>query len=127
MANITILRKKMSKTKDMAISIGVDSRQNIDRDHDLYFVRSMFDLRRALEVVTPSNINPIKLTKMAGRYLFIYRNDDMDILRDSVDHILTYCESVNVKEIAFSEYELRGYDITDIVAKHNVEVYITIF
>jgi hypothetical protein len=117
----------MSKTKDMAISIGVDSRQNIDRDHDLYFVRCMFDLRRALEVVTPSNINPIKLNKMAGRYLFIYRNDDMDILRDSVDHILTYCESVNVKEIAFSEYELRGYDITDIVAKHNVEVYITIF
>lgn len=127
MANITILRKKMSKTKDMAISIGVDSRQNIDRDHDLYFVRCMFDLRRALEVVTPSNINPIKLNKMAGRYLFIYRNDDMDILRDSVDHILTYCESVNVKEIVFSEYELRGYDITDIVAKHNVEVYITIF
>lgn len=127
MANITILRKKMSKTKDMAISIGVDSRQNIDRDHDLYFVRSMFDLRRALEVVTPSNINPIKLTKMAGRYLFIYRNDDMDILRDSVDHILAYCESINVKEIAFSEYELRGYDIADIVAKHNVEVYITIF
>lgn len=129
MARITYLRSKMSKTKDMAMTIGIDSTQNLDRDHDMYFVRSMIDLKRTLEEVNENKPYFCKLENMGGRYLFFFRNDDDEITKKSLSKIFDLCKSFNIKEIVFSEYEIRNIipELNDIISEYDIQVYITIF
>lgn len=129
MAGITYLRSKMSKTKDMAMTIGIDSTQNLDRDHDMYFVRSMIDLKRTLEEVKENKPYFCKLENMGGRYLFFFRNDDDEITKKSLLKIFELCRTFNIKEIVFSEYEIRNIipELNDIISEYDIQVYITIF
>lgn len=125
MADVTLIRTRMSKTKNMMMTIGVDEKQHIDTDHDMYFVRVYFDIRRALDSVTPGNPYIVKLARMANRYLVIFRNDNEEVIRQSVTDILEYCTKYNIPEIAFNEYELKGTRIVDIVRNYDINVYLT--
>lgn len=129
MRNIVFLRSKMSKTKEMAMTIGIDSTKNIDRDHDMYFIRSMIDLRRTIEEVKENKPYICKLNNMGGRYLFFFRNDNADITRKSIMKILELCKSLNIREIAFSEYEIRDLipELEDLNKDFNINIYINTF
>ena len=129
MAKITYLRSKMSKTKEMALTIGVDSTKYLDHDHDMYFIRSMIDINRTLEQVNTNKPYLCKLDKMGGRYLFFFRNDNAAITKSSILKILELCKSYNVREIAFSEYEIRDVieSLDELTADYDTQIYINIF
>ena len=128
MGKITFLRTKMSKLKDVALTIGIDATQTIDSDHDMYFLRSMLDLNRICEKVEKDKPFHTTLDNMANRYLFIFRNDDEETLKKSVREILILCQMLCL-DVAFSEYEIRPiiYDLNEIAKEFDVNVFITTF
>ena len=128
MGKITFLRTKMSKLKDVALTIGIDATQTIDSDHDMYFLRSMLDLNRICEKVEKDKPFHTALDNMANRYLFIFRNDDEETLKKSVREILILCQMLWL-DVAFSEYEIRPiiYDLNEIAKEFDVNVFITTF
>ena len=128
MERVTFLRTKMSKLTDVALTIGIDSTQNIDSDHDLYFLRSMLDFKRVCEKVEKDKTVHTTLNNMANRHLFIFRNDDKETLRKSVIEILALCKSLWI-DVAFSEYEIRPIipELFSIAEEFEVNVFITTF
>lgn len=128
MDRVTFLRTKMSKMTDVALTIGIDSTQKIDSEHDLYFLRSMLDINRVCEKVEKDKPFHTTLKNMANRHLFIFRNDDKETLRKSVIEILTLCRLLWI-DVAFSEYEIRPIipELFSLAEEFEVNVFITIF
>ena len=128
MGKITFLRTKMSKLKDVALTIGIDATQTIDSDHDMYFLRSMLDLNRICEKVEKDKPFHTTLDNMANRYSFIFRNDDEETLKKSVREILILCQMLWL-DVAFSEYEIRPIisDLNEMAKEFDVNVFITTF
>lgn len=128
MERVTILRTKMSKLPDVALTIGIDATQKIDPDHDLYFLRSMVDFNRVCEKVEPGKPFHTQLTYMANRHLFIFRNDDKEALKQSVIDILTLCKWLWT-DVVFSEYEIRPIipELFKLADEYEVNVIITVF
>lgn len=128
MERVTFLRTKMSKLPDVALTIGIDSTQNIDPNHDLYFLRSMLDFKRICEKVEKDKPFHTTLENMADRHLFIFRNDDKETLKKSVIDILSLCKSLWI-DVAFSEYEIRSIipELFDLAEEFEVHVVITTF
>lgn len=128
MERVTFLRTKMSKLPDVALTIGIDSTQTIDSDHDLYFLRSMVDFKRVCEKVEKDSPFHTELKNMANRHLFIFRNDDKETLKKSIVDILTLCKWLWV-DVAFSEYEIRPIirELFELAEEFEVNVIITTF
>lgn len=128
MGSVTFLRTKMSKLKDVALTIGIDATQNIDSDHNMYFLRSMLDFKRICEKVEKDKPFHTTLDNMADRHLFIFRNDDEETLRKSVREIVDVCKCLKV-DVAFSEYEIRPIirDLNELAKEFDVNIFITTF
>lgn len=128
MERVTFLRTKMSKLPDVALTIGIDATQNIDPEHDLYFLRSMLDFKRVCEKVEKDSPFHTELKNMANRHLFIFRNDDKETLKKSIVNILTLCKWLWT-DVAFSEYEIRPIipELFDLAEEFEVNVFITTF
>lgn len=127
MNKVQLLRSQMSKTKDMMMTVGIDEKRHMDTDHDMYFLRIYFNLRKMLDQTNDVNIMPI--SKLANRHLAFFRNDNKEVTNDSINKILQFCVDNNIHEVAFNECEVNKLTITEIVEivnNYNVDVFILI-
>lgn len=112
MSKVQLLRSQMSKTKDMMMTVGIDEKRHMDENHDMYFLRIYFNLRKILDQT--NDINVIQLNKMANRYLAFFRNDNREVTLNSINLILQYCKDHRINEVAFNEYEINKIDLVDL-------------
>ena len=127
MSKVQVVRLEMSKTKDMMMTIGIDEKRHMDADHDMYFIRIYMNLRKMLDQT--NDINVIQISKMANRYLAFFRNDNRDVVIDSINKLLRWCDDNGVNEVAFDEYELNNLnldEINEIANNYNVNIFILI-
>ena len=108
------------------VTIGVDGTKSITKDHNLYNYSIYYPMNRALDSVTP-NEPYIEYIPQIGKIICIYRNDNEEYIKKSVNLIMTYCKENNYSHVAFDEEELKMCNLDSIFEEFDgIEVDITI-
>lgn len=128
MKNLTIIQERMSKTKNMILTIGIDERQSIDQNHDLYFIRAFVNLRKLLNVNLDHQIKIEQIKRMGNKQICVFRNDNEQILKQSIELLFIWCKNNNEPEIIFNEHEITHItlnELNELALQYNMHVYIT--
>ena len=129
MGKVELIRVPVSKTKNMMMTVGIDDRKHMDREHDMYFLRVYVSLRRELDKTNVNEINVIQIKRVLNRYVTFFRNDNEEVLLNSIKQILEWCEKHNVNEVVFNEHEINKVSlnqVVELVNKFNVHVFISV-
>ena len=129
MGKVELIRVPVSKTKNMMMTVGIDDRKHMDREHDMYFLRVYVSLRRELDKTNVNEINVIQIKRVLNRHVTFFRNDNEEVLLNSIKQILEWCENHNVNEVVFNEHEINKVSlnqVVELVNKFNVHVFLRV-